>query len=175
MLHCTIRYSAALFGPDGFLATETALNIGVDTDGFPMSYQINFEQKDDYMHIVVTGTKSTDTIRSFHADICTQRENHGYSRILVEQRLEGPAIPTFELYELVAQASQKAAGKYDAIAYVDEARDTNLSFAETVAVNRGAAVATFGSIDAADRWLTSGPEERAEKNLIFGRERRNGG
>ncbi len=139
-----------------------------------MSYQINFEQKDDYMHIVVTGKKSTETIRAFHADICTQRENRGYSRILVEQRLEGPAISTFELYELVAEASQKAAGKYDAIAYVDETRDTNLSFAETVAVNRGAAVAAFGSVDAADRWLTSDPDESAEKDPAFGPECRGG-
>ena len=136
-----------------------------------MSYQINFEQKDDYVHIVVTGKKNTETIRAFHADICRQRENRGYSRILVEQRLEGPEISTFELYELVAQASQKAAGKYDAIAYVDETRDTNLSFAETVAVNRGVAVAAFGSVDAADRWLTSGPDENAGNKPAAGRER----
>lgn len=136
-----------------------------------MNYQIDFEPKDSYTHILVTGQKSAETIRSFHDDICTQRERLGFSRILVEQRLEGPAISTFELYELVAQASQKAAGKYDAIAYVDEAHDVNLPFAETVAVNRGAAVATFGSVAAADRWLSANARKSTSENAVFDRRR----
>lgn len=118
-----------------------------------MSYDIRFDQEDDYVHVRVTGTKNLDTICAIHDDICEASRRLGFSRLLVEERLDGPPLSTFDLYDVVDRASRHGARKYDAIAYVDESRNANLEFAETVAVNRGMAVVAFDSLDAARSWL----------------------
>lgn len=118
-----------------------------------MAHDIQFEEELDCLHVRVSGEKSIDTICASHDAICEASNARGISRLLIEERLDGPALSTFDLYDIVSRASRQGAAKYEAIAYVDESPDSKLEFAETLAVNRGLAVAAFDSVSAAKRWL----------------------
>ena len=76
------------------------------------------------------------------------------SRVLIEERLEGPRLGTMDVYQIAAEGADRAKGLFEAIAYVDvNARGGQMKFAETVAVNRGLPVTVFASVDDAREWL----------------------
>jgi hypothetical protein len=74
--------------------------------------------------------------------------------VLIEERLEGPRLGTLDVYEIAAGGSGRAAGNFEAIAYVDvNAAGDLMKFAETVAVNRSVPVKVFSSVSDAEKWL----------------------
>ena len=80
----------------------------------------------------------------------------GCSRVLLEERLEGPRLGTMPVFEIAAKGSSRALGVIGAFAYVDvNAVDDSMKFAENVAVNRGLSVAIFSTVAAAEAWLLS--------------------
>jgi hypothetical protein len=81
--------------------------------------------------------------------------------VLVEERLEGPRLGAMDVFRIAGGG--KAAGVYNAFAYVDVNADGNLmEFAETVAINRGVPVAVFSTVADAERWLLNGDHKGAE-------------
>ncbi len=76
-------------------------------------------------------------------------------RVLIEERLEGPRIGTFDVFKVANEISARALGACEAIAYVDVNADDerNVSFGETVAVNRGLPARVFSSVSGAEQWL----------------------
>jgi hypothetical protein len=79
--------------------------------------------------------------------------------VLIEERLEGPRLGMMDVFQIAAEGSSRAQGKFEAIAYVDvNAAHDLMKFAETVAANRALPVRVFSSLSEAEKWLLSNGE-----------------
>jgi len=87
-------------------------------------------------------------------DVFRECKDRGCARLLVEERLEGPRIGTFDVFQIAAEGTDRVRGHFKAIAFVDvNARGDLMKFAETVAVNRGLPVKVFSSVSDAEKWM----------------------
>jgi hypothetical protein len=119
-----------------------------------MSYKLTLDQKPAYLHAVVTGQNSRQTVTGYLENIRRECVARGCVRVLIEEHLEGPRLEATAVFEIAAEGSSRAAGVFRAIAYVDvNASGDMMKFAETVAVNRGAPVRLFASVADAEKWL----------------------
>ena len=118
-----------------------------------MSWEIEFEECEDYLFVRVTGENSRDTVFAYTQDMLHRCEETGHNRVLIHERLSGPRLSIVELFGLLEEGSRRAMGKLQAIAFVDEDMGATAEFAENVAVNRGMPMATFDNVDAAKAWL----------------------
>jgi hypothetical protein len=119
-----------------------------------MSYQLAIEHKAGYLHVTVTGENSVQTVSQYMAEVVRECAARHCLRVLVEERLEGPRLGTFEVFSLVSGGSARFHGVLQALAFVDvNAQGELMRFAEDVAVNRGMPVRVFPTIAAAEEWL----------------------
>lgn len=119
-----------------------------------MSYKLTIREEGAYLHAVVTGVNSKENVASYLNDILEACTIRNCSRVLIEERLEGPRLGTMDVFQIAAEGSSRALGQIDAIAYVDvNAKGDMMKFAETVAVNRGLPVTVFTSVIDAAKWL----------------------
>ena len=123
-----------------------------------MTYQLAITEQPGYLHFVVTGENSRDTVTRYMEEVireCTRRQCF---RVLIEERLEGRRLGTLEVFEMVAAGSERFLRTLKAMAYVDvNARSAEMTrFAENVAVNRGFPVKVFHTVAAAEHWLQAG-------------------
>jgi hypothetical protein len=119
-----------------------------------MSYQLTITQKAGYLHAVVAGENSTETVARYLEEILRECAARNCHRLLIEERLEGPRLGTTSVFEIAAEGSNHAQGQFTAIAYVDvNAEGNRMEFAETVAANRGLPVRVFSSVRDAEDWL----------------------
>jgi predicted lysophospholipase L1 biosynthesis ABC-type transport system permease subunit len=126
-------------------------------------YKVSIEQKAGYLHAVVTGTNSRESVVHYLLDILHECVTRNCFRVLIEERLDGPRLGTMDVFEIASGADHRIAERYPTIAYVDvnAAGDSAMKFAENVAVNRGFAVRVFPSAAGARRWLEDLDRERA--------------
>ena len=136
-----------------------------------MSYKLTITQKPSYLHAVVTGSNTIENVARYLEEIQRECTVRSCSRVLIEERLEGPRLSTMGVFQVASEGSRRARGCFEAIAYVDVNADGDLmKFAETVAVNRGLPVAVFASVRDAEEWLQGrdrgGPQPiaRADEN-----------
>ena len=123
-----------------------------------MSYSLQVLERPGYLHFVVTGVNSRETVERYLADIGRECAARGCKRILIEERLEGPRLDTTDVYMIAAGQAAAAARALAAIAYVDvNAEGRLMQFAEDVAVNRAVPVKVFASLEEAERWLDALP------------------
>ena len=121
-----------------------------------MTYKLTITQKPAYMHAVVTGVNRMENVLGYLAEVRRECAARRCSRVLIEERLEGPRLDATEVFRVAAQGSDRASGSFTAIAYVDvNAEGDLMKFAETVAVNRFLPVAVFSSLGEAEKWLLS--------------------
>lgn len=119
-----------------------------------MGYQLAITQEPTYLHAIVTGTNDAHTVARYLDELRRECIARRCYRLLIEERLEGPRLSTFPVYQVVSEGSERARGLLHAIAYVDvNAEGPLMQFAETVAVNRGLPVANFRSVALARDWL----------------------
>jgi len=119
-----------------------------------MSYKLTIRQKPAYLHFIVTGRNSKENVMRYLAEIRAECMARSCSRVLVEERLEGPRVGAMDAFQIASEGSSKATGSYQAFAYVDVNGDGDLMrFAETVAVNRALPVAVFSTVADAKKWL----------------------
>ena len=125
-----------------------------------LSYDLTIIEKPTYLHFVVTGENSRDTVARYMEEvirICTERN---FPRALVEERLQGPRLGTIDVFCLSAAMSMRYIGTLKSLAYVDvHAVGDTMKFAENVAVNRGFPARVFSTVAAAEKWLT-GDQQR---------------
>jgi hypothetical protein len=77
-------------------------------------------------------------------------------QVLVEERLQGARLGTSDVFAIVMEEASRAAGVFDAIAYVDvNAGGDMMKFAESVALGRGIPVRLFAAVAQAEKWLES--------------------
>lgn len=119
-------------------------------------YHITFEHCDGYLHVYVGGEEDSMEISlAYWTDIATYCEEHGFSKILVEEdfKTDNSILDT---YEFISQADISDFVKIK-IAFMDrhpEQANTNL-FGETVARNRGIQARIFTDLQEAAQWLLS--------------------
>ncbi|MGA8051714.1 MAG: hypothetical protein WCA09_16165 [Burkholderiales bacterium] len=119
-----------------------------------MSYKVAFEQKPGYVHAVVTGRNSSENVARYLEDVGRECLARGASRVLIEERLEGPRLAATEVFDVASGGAARGAGQLPVIAYVDVyAEGTLMKFAEDVAVNRGVRVRVFATVAEAALWL----------------------
>jgi hypothetical protein len=128
-------------------------------------YRFMVERKPGYLHVSVTGDNTVENVRRSLrelVDACTQR---ACSRVLFEEHLKGPSLGTVPVFEIVSEGSRNARAAVSQIAYVDtnpEHDASLMSFAETVALNRGVQMRLFATVAEAAAWLAATPEPTAE-------------
>lgn len=118
-----------------------------------MSYEIEYEERDGYLFVRVTGENSRETVAAYCRDMLRHCALSGHDRVLIHECLEGPRLSIIELFGLLDEGSREMLGKFQAIAFVDEAMGETTEFAENVAVNRGMPIALFDSVTKAEAWL----------------------
>lgn len=119
-----------------------------------MSYALQVRERPGYLHFVVTGINSRETVERYLADIGRECAARGCKHILIEERLEGPRLDTTDVYMIASGQSASAARTLEAIAYVDvNAEGRLMQFAEDVAVNRAVPIKIFATVAEAERWL----------------------
>ncbi len=119
-----------------------------------MAYQLTFIQKPAYLHAIVTGRNSKENVVRYLNEVFAECIARGCSRVLVEERLEGPRMGMMDVFQIALEGSTRVHRAFKAFAYVDvNARGELMKFAETVAVNRGVPVAVFSTVADAEEWL----------------------
>ena len=119
-----------------------------------MPYKLTIIQKPTYLHAIVTGLNSRETVERYLQEILRECTVRGFFRLLIEERLEGPRLSTLDVFQIAAEGTTRAGGNFEAIAYVDiNAQDGLMKFAETVAANRFLPVKVFSSVSDAEKWL----------------------
>jgi hypothetical protein len=119
-----------------------------------MTYSVALHQKPAYLHAVVTGRNTRENAERYLAEVFRECQARGCSRLLLEERLEGPRLGTLEVFEVVSRGAGQFVGITTAIAYVDiNAEGDMMHFAEDVAVNRSIPLRVFASVDEAEQWL----------------------
>ena len=119
-----------------------------------MSYKLEITRKPNYLHAIVTGPNNRENVAAYLEEINRECVERGCFRVLIEEHLEGPRLGTMDVFQIVAEATSRARGSFEAIAYVDvNAEGDLMKFAETVAVNRSLPVMVFATVSEAEEWL----------------------
>ena len=123
-----------------------------------MSYEMTLADKPGYLHATVTGQNTLENVVMYMKGLHKECVARGVNRLLIEEKLIGPRLQTWDVYEIAAQGSAQGAGWFSALAYVDvHASGELMKFAETVAVNRGIPIRVFASVADAEAWLNQKP------------------
>ena len=119
-----------------------------------MTYKLTITRNNSYLHAIVTGQNSKENVIQYLKEVLRECKARNCRKVLLEERLEGPRLTTFPVFEIASSGSRDASGNFEAIAYVDvNAKGDLMKFAETVAVNRGLPVAVFSTVAEAKKWL----------------------
>ena len=123
-----------------------------------MSYQLRIVEKPNYLHAIVTGANTLENVAGYLQDIMRECEARQCFNVLIEERLTGRRLETWDVYQIASDNSALARGVFRAIAYVDvNAGGDLMKFAETVANNRGVPINLFTSVADAEAWLAGKP------------------
>jgi hypothetical protein len=119
-----------------------------------MSYQLIVTPKPNYLHGVMTGANTMENVIGYLEELQQECAARNCFNVLIEERLVGRRLETWDVYQIAAQGSNRALGKFRAIAFVDvNAQGDLMKFAETVANNRGVPLNVFSSVADAEKWL----------------------
>jgi hypothetical protein len=123
-----------------------------------MSYQLRIIEKPTYLHAIVTGKNTQENVAAYLKDLLRECEERQCFNVLIEERLEGRRLETWDVYQIASDSSALARGFFRAIAYVDvNASGELMKFAETVANNRGVPMTLFSTVAEAEKWLAGKP------------------
>ena len=125
-----------------------------------MTYKLTIDEKPTYLHIIVTGQNTRDNVMQYMEEVMRECTTRNCGNVLVEERLEGPRLGTFEVFSMVSEGAKRFLGRLNAMAYVDVTGDSELMhFAENVAVNRGIPIQIFSNVPDAEKWLRHQPRK----------------
>lgn len=125
-----------------------------------MSYKLNIENKDRYLHVRVTGENSPENVRDYLREIYDACASAGVPCVLIEEDLQGPALDPVDVYRIILESSARTAPVIRTIAYIDlnpEHPQTNIELGETVARDQGVNVMAFSTVPEAMEWIESEP------------------
>lgn len=117
-------------------------------------YKLTIDQKPTYLHAVVTGQNTSETVLRYVEDVIRECMARNCSMVLIEEHLEGARLETMDVFDIASRGSSRFQGMLKKIAYVDGNAEGNLmQFAETVAVNRAFPLKVFSTVADAENWL----------------------
>ena len=120
-----------------------------------MAYELHVQPKGEYLHATVSGDNTRDNVARYLDELRRECIARRCARLLIEERLAGARLPLVDVFQIVVEESERAAGLFQAIAYVDvNAGGDLMKFAESLAVERGIPVRLFATVAEAERWLT---------------------
>ncbi len=123
-----------------------------------MSYQLQIVEKPNYLHAIVTGKNTMDNVTGYLKELLRECEARRCYNVLIEERLEGRRLETWDVYQIASDSSTFARGIFRTVAYVDvNASGELMKFAETVANNRGVPMNLFRTVSEAEAWLATKP------------------
>lgn len=119
-----------------------------------MSYELRIIEKPTYLHAIVTGPNTVENVAGYLQNVMRECEARQCFNVLIEERLTGRRLETWDVYQIASDNSALARGIFRAIAYVDvNAGGDLMKFAETVANNRGVPMNLFATVAEAEAWL----------------------
>ena len=119
-----------------------------------MTYKLTTHPKPTFLHAVVTGRNTKENVEKYLEEVLRECLTQAFSKVLIEERLEGPRLRIMDVFVLASEGSYMAQGKLKAVAYVDVNAEGNLmKFAGDVANNRGLNVGIFQNVIEAENWL----------------------
>jgi hypothetical protein len=83
-----------------------------------MGFAVTFTQKPTFLHAVITGANSAESVRNYLRQCQRECKARKCSRVLIEERLEGPRPGIVDVYRIVSEGTVRALGQAEAIAYV---------------------------------------------------------
>jgi hypothetical protein len=117
------------------------------------SYELEFEDRGDYLYARLTGRDSVDAGLHYWQAIADRAVELGHKKILVHENMLG-RLTKAQMFDLVTRLVQP---EYLGIriAFFDENLDDSTlnALGQLVAVNRGATVEIFPSLQAAQHWI----------------------
>jgi hypothetical protein len=132
-----------------------------------MSYEVTFEQRQDYIHARISGENSRETVVAYMEDVLNECKKRDCFRVLIEECLQGPRLQAMDVFTISSEGSMKVLGIFEAIAYVDEQMGEMRDFVETVAVNRGLPIAAFATVVEAEAWLEEHAAGTDEHKIFY--------
>jgi hypothetical protein len=121
-----------------------------------MSYELQIIEKPTYLHAIVTGPNTLENVRGYLMELLRICEERKCFNVLIEERLTGRRLETWDVYQIASDSSAHARGLFRAVAYVDvNASGDLMKFAETVANNRGVPMRLFTTVADAEAWLAN--------------------
>ena len=119
-----------------------------------MSFELTINRDGDWLHATVTGRNTADNVDAYMQALFKACREANCARLLIEERLDGPRLSTLEVFKIASRRAEELRGHFISIAYVDVYAEGDLmTFAETVAKNRGSQVKVFASVADAEDWL----------------------
>jgi hypothetical protein len=111
-------------------------------------------EKPGYLHVVVTGQNTLENVELYLKQLTRECAARGFRRVLIEEKLTGRRLETWDVYQIASKGSIGGSGQYEALAYVDHnAHGDLMRFAETIANNRGIPLNVFATVQEAEAWL----------------------
>ena len=92
-----------------------------------MTYELRIVQKPTYLHAVVTGRNTKENVVRYLEEIHRECVARGYSKVLIEESLEGPRLGTIAVFKIASQGSRQVRGQLKAIGYVDTRAEGDLT------------------------------------------------
>ncbi|MDP1677474.1 MAG: hypothetical protein Q8L88_11470 [Bacteroidota bacterium] len=111
-----------------------------------MSYSLNIELKEQYLHVTVSGENTLANVLSYLEEAYEACIKHRCSNVLIEKLLTGPNLDTFDIFVVISKNFNKAKTISLRLAYVDmntKHIKRELKFAENLAHIRGVNVRFF--------------------------------
>jgi len=103
----------------------------------------------------VTGQNTREDVAAYLEEVLMKCLEMNCTRVLIEERLEGPRLDIMDVYQIVNDKSSQAIGKFEAIAYVDlYAEGDSMQFAAMVAKSRSLPIHIFSTVEEAEDWLS---------------------
>ena len=127
-------------------------------------YALTFESKGSLLYVTVEGRNSRENTIAYLEDIVAECGRRRCPYVLIEERLVGPRLGAFDVFDIASRQGRPLVEPIRAIAFVDvHAESDMMKFAEDVAVNRGIPVRMFASVAEAESWLATQPSEHGRR------------
>lgn len=84
-----------------------------------MPYQLDITEKPSYLHAVVTGQNTAESVVGYLQELLRACEARQCFNVLIEEKLTGRRLETWDVYQIASDSSALARGVFNAIAYVD--------------------------------------------------------
>ena len=123
-----------------------------------MSHQLTIVEKPTYLHALVTGRNTIENVTGYLKNLLRECEAKQCFNVLIEEKLEGRRLETWDAYQIASDNSTLARGFFRTIAFVDiNAGGELMKFAKTVANNRGVPMRVLATVAEAEAWLAARP------------------